>query len=185
MSSGKPSRPRGVRSIIETRKCSGIDRTSGVAISPGMIALAVTPRGPNSCATAFVKPMTPAFDAVYAGWPRPGCSAPIDAMLITRPQPRAAIAGTTLRTVWNMPFKLTLVRPRLGRHLLDRSDVVHDTRVINQDVDRADLLVSDCDHVSHRHRIGNVYAQGKRSTSERRDRSSRLHLLLRTRDPVA
>ena len=34
-------------------------------------------------------------------------SAATDAMLTTRPHPRSAICGTTARTVWNMPVRLT------------------------------------------------------------------------------
>ena len=74
---------------------------------PGRIALAVTPPGPNSWATALVKPMTPALEAVYAGCPSPGLRAAIDERLMTRPQPRSAIAGTVARTVWNMPDRFT------------------------------------------------------------------------------
>ena len=36
------------------------------------MALAVTPPGPNSWATALVNATTPALDAAYAGWPSPG-----------------------------------------------------------------------------------------------------------------
>ena len=71
------------------------------------MALAVTPPGPNSWATALVNPITPAFDAAYAGWPRPGRIAATDARLITLPHPRSAIAGAAARTVWNMPVRLT------------------------------------------------------------------------------
>ena len=63
MSSGSPRRPTGVRPTKSYRRWSGIERTSGVAMRPGRMALAVTPPGPNSWATARVKPMTPAFDA--------------------------------------------------------------------------------------------------------------------------
>src|SRR4051812_36641584 len=72
-----------------------------------MIALAVTPLGPNSWATALVNPITPAFDAAYAGWPRPGRIAATDETLTTRPQPRSAIPGAVARTVWNIPDRLT------------------------------------------------------------------------------
>ena len=114
MSSGSPRRPTGVRATKWSRRCPGIERTSGVAIRPGRMALAVTPPGPNSWATAWVKPMTPAFDAAYAGWPRPGRIAAIEERLITLPQPRSAIPGAVARTVWNMPDRLT--RPRGPRH---------------------------------------------------------------------
>jgi len=61
MSSGSPSRCTGTRLTNPSRRRAGIERTSGVPISPGRMAFAVTPRGPNSCASACVKAMTPAL----------------------------------------------------------------------------------------------------------------------------
>ena len=48
ISSGCPIRPTGVAETTASERWAGIDRTRGVAINPGKIALQVIPAGPNS-----------------------------------------------------------------------------------------------------------------------------------------
>src|SRR5690606_38080329 len=63
MSSGVPSRPSGMRSAQAACAPSARPRVMSVSIMPGATAFTVMPREATSRASAFVNPMSPAFDA--------------------------------------------------------------------------------------------------------------------------
>src|SRR5262249_1469776 len=62
-SSGSPSRPSGVFWSISARISSEISSVNLLVMYPGAMTFARTPRLPSSRASAFVRPMIPAFDA--------------------------------------------------------------------------------------------------------------------------
>src|SRR5436190_1738310 len=62
-SSAVPKRPRGVFASIASLRSSAITWVSRVSTYPGATTFARTPRLPSSRASAFVKPMIPAFEA--------------------------------------------------------------------------------------------------------------------------
>src|SRR6266700_4027634 len=72
-------------------------RVISVSTYPGQTALTVTPVPATSAATERVRPTTACFDALYAAMYLPPPSPATDAMLTTRPQPRASIPG---RNAW-------------------------------------------------------------------------------------
>src|SRR5262249_52852812 len=62
-SDGSPSRPSGVAASIASFAASGSTSVSPVFPYPGRTTFGRTPREPSSRASAFVKPMIPAFEA--------------------------------------------------------------------------------------------------------------------------
>ena len=71
--------------------------TMSVAANPGQTAFTVTPLPATSAASARVKPTSACLDAVYAVTYGAPTSPASEAMLITRPQRRSSIAGSTAR----------------------------------------------------------------------------------------
>src|SRR5438105_5328380 len=63
ISSGVPSRFRGILAVQSPRTLSVIARVMSVSISPGATEFTVIVRDATSCATDFTKPMSPAFEA--------------------------------------------------------------------------------------------------------------------------
>ena len=78
-----------------------------MACRPGCTVLTVTPVGATSVASVFRKAVTPAravLDRIScaAGW-----RTVIEVMATTRPQPRAAIAGTAARHIATVDSRLS------------------------------------------------------------------------------
>src|SRR6478672_7012348 len=83
--------------------------SEGESTVPGQIALQRMPRVTKSAATAFVSPMTAAFDAPYAN--RFGTPFTLDAaddMLMIDPPPLSSIAGKNARIVRYIAFAFRL-----------------------------------------------------------------------------
>jgi hypothetical protein len=67
MSSGRPGRRTGVASAMRStlppsRPRSSDDLSIGVSMKPGGMVFTVMPLGPNSSASALVRPMSPALE---------------------------------------------------------------------------------------------------------------------------
>ena len=65
ISSGEHIRPRGISSHIAAFSSSEKRLIISVSVTPGAMQFTVIPEGAYSFASAFVRPITPAFDAEY------------------------------------------------------------------------------------------------------------------------
>src|SRR5205085_2752561 len=77
----------------------------GESNQPGATTLTVMPAGARSRASAFARPTSPAFDALYAARPLPGRSPRTEPVKITRPP--LCMTRAAARAPRNAPVRLT------------------------------------------------------------------------------
>src|ERR1700756_3941262 len=87
ISSTVPRRPKGIRLRVPARRegSSVVTFVNLVSTNPGAIPLTRMPSLAHACAKLRVRPSTPAFEALYAGFPLVAKYAAIELMMIIVP----------------------------------------------------------------------------------------------------
>ena len=170
MSCGSPGRLKTVRFAIRSFIAGFAKWNASVPMIPGHDRVRVIPCRPPSIASVFVSPSRPAFVVEYDACPKPPSVPATEAMLTMRPHPLLHVRPDGLRAVegaGQVDAKVPLPERRVL--VVELADVVERARVVDEDVDGAELV----DRAGDRRRdlvaVGDVALDRERAAAHRAD----------------